>query len=72
MPDSTSQGITYPVPGDLVRNPSTAAQLATDMGTLARTADDAIRVAVAEAGAWRGPIPEGTDLDHMAGRGRRG
>ena len=43
MPDSTTQGITYPLPGDLVRNPSAAAQLASDMGTLARTADDAIR-----------------------------
>lgn len=43
MPDSTNQGITYPLPGDLVRNPSVAAQLATDMGTLARTSDDAIR-----------------------------
>lgn len=43
MPDSTNQGITFPLPGDLVRNPSAAAQLASDMGTLARTADDAIR-----------------------------
>lgn len=72
MPDSTNQGITYPLPGDLVRNPSVAAKLATDMETLARTADDAILGAVAGAGAWKGPIPEGTDLDHMAGAGWRG
>lgn len=51
MPESTNQGITYPVPGDLVRNPSTAAQLATDMETLARTADDAIRAGDAAARA---------------------
>lgn len=42
MPDSTNRGITFPLPGDLVRNPSAAAQLATDMETLARTADSAI------------------------------
>lgn len=43
MPDSTSQGIAFPLPGDLIRNPSGVAQLAADMETLARTADDAIR-----------------------------
>lgn len=55
MPDSTNQGITFPLPGDLVRNPSAAAQLASDMGTLARTADDAIR---AGDGAIRGEVAE--------------
>lgn len=55
MPDSTNQGITYPVPGDLVRNPSVAAKLATDMGTLARTADDAIRAGDASV---RGEVTE--------------
>lgn len=55
MPDSTNQGITFPLPGDLVRNPSAAAQLAADMGTLARTADDAIR---AGDGAIRGEVTE--------------
>lgn len=55
MPDSTSRGITFPLPGDLVRNPSVAAKLASDMGTLARTADDAIRAGDA---ALRGEVGE--------------
>lgn len=55
MPSSTSRGITYPLPSDLVRNPSATAQLASDMGTLARTADDAIRAGDA---ALRGEVGE--------------
>lgn len=77
MPESTGRGITYPIATDLVRDPAQAAKLQADMQTLARTADDAIG---AEGAAIRAevsqglpkPLPNGTNLDHVAGQSWRG
>lgn len=44
MPGSTSLGVSYPLPGELVRSPSVAAKLQGDLQALAITADTAIRV----------------------------
>lgn len=69
LPDSTANGITYPVPGDYVKAAEFASKLAKDFETLALTADQAIVAGVAQgiipvlSGYVKPkPIPSGTDL----------
>lgn len=69
MPDSTPNGITFPLAADLVKSSSSSAKLADDLKTLAFTAEQSIAAGVAAgiAGVISGkvvpkPIPRGSDL----------